>query len=1171
MKKLLLALVAVISVAFYGRADEHFTLYADITSTGWSDVYVLAGNSTAYYSSYKGTKVTGNIYKFDFDWGGLTRICFSSNSDFSNVNLSSNTVIGQLTRDNQSANWKIDANSKRLYVLGNPSENQISNSYVYDESQATQTYKWVIRRGTNGQDNWANIDLTETSENSGIFKAENVNIKGYTFGIQKQKEEDNSEVAWYYSTNSADNNITASQLNRALSAGTSNGTNWYMDVEGSYTFTFNSNANTLTISGTTVDPIDPTYPEKLFVRGDISGTDWTNTTYVELTAESEGVYSKEITFSNATGDNYYRFLSSNPAKYYGANTGNTTPTLDTNETIKELDGYGTASNFKVSNPGNDTYVLTVNLKDMTAKLSKKSGDTPVDPTEKFVVYFRNTLNWATPKAYAWTSGTKYLGEFPGTTMTHVSGKIWKIELDRNAQYIIFNIGNNNAQTANYKVVNGNIYEPGKGNNYEGVEFDESMLIANRIYLNGGADYHNYWDGIPTCKFNLLSNANETSAEFQMYPIEEGSSMFYCDVEEPELYCGVIFSVNDRNNAGKTIEYNSRLNNGISFDAVNWNKFIYGTGEGVAIQSYITFAEWQDMRTHEKDNLYFIGSNVGTGTGTGWDQSQIISAEKSEGVFILPIDAAAADCKFKMSFIDATAAYYEYLKSNPTTLAGKTPAFGDLRWWATFNLGIVGPAKNTRDNAEGAGDAEVHYAINRTSETNDYNQFNWAAYGLDVSKPHYIIYDELYKTTVLLPFNPQPSMSIGDVTVTQEATDLSVGDEILGNALSGYAQLPYANHAKANVTVNSTDISTISSYNYDVRYDLYYSEDDGDLMSLGHYNGVPTAFEMDYIVVGKTADIYGRATYIEKTNEDKYKFQNDLIIDGVNYKGQPLRFRVRPIKGTMNYEGQLLSPIAVKEGSFKKLFRSSQEVTDVPRWDATAVVEYEANYKHAMHKHGDNSAPDNIAWYPAFQVNAIENGVAGRIADKDNWIVAADPTFYNGVTPHTPVFNASNYNHMEHNWSYIANMSNKDDQYGSYHVLVEGVGYGDVSGQSIKTNLRFKGYAAYPFIVNPDQEIIVKGNAPARFKVNGNSRANGQLELAVVHVPAQVNTGSELVDKDLEIELTSDNLSGISEAEIEGVDAPAEYYNLQGLRIDGEITPGVYIVRRGDKVTKEYVK
>lgn len=1162
MKKLLLALVALLSVTLPGMAAD-WTIYADLSNraSNWSNgVWLFYGNGT-YNNSVQGSLVSGNIYKFVFSSNDANTMAFCSQNTLTESYGSSR--VGNFSGENN-GNWSM-LNGK-LYKLNDYN----SNGATISDYTPSVTYKWVIRRGTNGQSDWSNINLSETNENSGIFKAENVNIKGYTFGIQKQNEK-GEEVAWYNSTNSADNTITTSQLNRALSAGTSNGTNWNMDVEGSYTFTFNSNANTLTISGTTTpDPVDPTYPEKLFVRGDISGTDWSGNTYVELTAGSEGVYSKEITFSNATGDNYYRFLSSNPAKYYGADSGNKTPTLDTNETIKELDGYDTASNFKVSNPGNNTYVLTVNLKDMTAKLSKKAGgDTPVDPTGKFVVYFRNTLNWATPKAYAWKSGTKYLGDFPGTAMTHVNGKIWKIELDRNAQYIIFNIGNSNAQTANYKVVNGNIYEPGKGNNYEGVEFDESMLTANRIYLNGGADYHNYWNGTPTCKFNYLSNANNQTTEFQMYPIEKGSTMFYCDVENPELYCGVTFYVKDKNNSNNTISYDSRYNNGISFDAANWNKFIYGTATNTAVQSYITFAEWQDMRTNEKDNLYFIGSNVGTGD---WTLRSIIPAEKSEGVFILPIDAQAANCKFKMSFINPTAAYDEYMESNPSILGGGQPVFGDLRWWATFNLGIIGPAKNTRDNAESEGDAEVHYAINRTSETNDYNQFNWAAYGLDVSKPHYIIYDELYKTTVLLPFNPQPTISIGDVTVTQEATDLSVGDEILGNALSGYAQLPYANHAKANVTVNSTDISTISKYNYDVRYDLYYAEDDDDLMSLGYYNGVPTAFEMDYIVVGKTAKIYGRATYIEKTNEDKYKFQNDLIINGVNYKGQPLRFRARLIQGTMAYDETLLTPIAVKEGSFKKLFRSRQDDTDIPRWDATAVVEYEAkDYKHAMHKHGDNSAPDNIAWYPAFQVNAIENGVAGRIADKDNWIVAADPTFYNGVTPHTPLFNASNYNHMEHNWSYIANMSNADDKIGSYHVLVEGVGYGDVSGKSIQTNLRFKGYAAYPFIVKPDQEIIVKGNAPARFKVNGNSRANGQLELAVVHVPAQVDTGNEFVNKDLEIELTSDNLSGISEAEIEGVDAPAEYFNLQGLRVEGEITPGVYIVRRGDKVTKEYVK
>lgn len=50
----------------------------------------------------------------------------------------------------------------------------------------------------------------------------------------------------------------------------------------------------------------------------------------------------------------------------------------------------------------------------------------------------------------------------------------------------------------------------------------------------------------------------------------------------------------------------------------------------------------------------------------------------------------------------------------------------------------------------------------------------------------------------------------------------------------------------------------------------------------------------------------------------------------------------------------------------------------------------------------------------------------------------------------------------------------------------------------------------------------------------------------------------------------ESLSGIADADVEA-GAPAEYFNMQGVRVEGEITPGVYIVRRGSKVTKEIVR
>ena len=47
-------------------------------------------------------------------------------------------------------------------------------------------------------------------------------------------------------------------------------------------------------------------------------------------------------------------------------------------------------------------------------------------------------------------------------------------------------------------------------------------------------------------------------------------------------------------------------------------------------------------------------------------------------------------------------------------------------------------------------------------------------------------------------------------------------------------------------------------------------------------------------------------------------------------------------------------------------------------------------------------------------------------------------------------------------------------------------------------------------------------------------------------------------------------SGISDVEIDG-DQPAEYFNLQGMRVAQPAAGQIYIVRRGDKTTKEFVK
>lgn len=53
-------------------------------------------------------------------------------------------------------------------------------------------------------------------------------------------------------------------------------------------------------------------------------------------------------------------------------------------------------------------------------------------------------------------------------------------------------------------------------------------------------------------------------------------------------------------------------------------------------------------------------------------------------------------------------------------------------------------------------------------------------------------------------------------------------------------------------------------------------------------------------------------------------------------------------------------------------------------------------------------------------------------------------------------------------------------------------------------------------------------------------------------------------------LSSTGTTGISDIEA-GYDTEATYYTLQGVRVDGTPAPGMYIVVRGTKATKEYVK
>ena len=49
-----------------------------------------------------------------------------------------------------------------------------------------------------------------------------------------------------------------------------------------------------------------------------------------------------------------------------------------------------------------------------------------------------------------------------------------------------------------------------------------------------------------------------------------------------------------------------------------------------------------------------------------------------------------------------------------------------------------------------------------------------------------------------------------------------------------------------------------------------------------------------------------------------------------------------------------------------------------------------------------------------------------------------------------------------------------------------------------------------------------------------------------------------------------DLSGVETVETDSIDAQARYFTIDGLKVDNP-SKGIYIVVRGNKVTKEYVR
>lgn len=193
------------------------------------------------------------------------------------------------------------------------------------------------------------------------------------------------------------------------------------------------------------------------------------------------------------------------------------------------------------------------------------------------LYYENSSNWSTVKAYAWDSmtGTKYLGDFPGQQMTCVSVNVYKISVSTSADMIIFNGGSDSQKTADLELPSG----------------------SGKIFKNGSwSDY----SSSPETKSGTYEYDAQTDSSFDDVSFAASCSL-YDYLDDQELQSGIWGNVKTAGNSATWYPfstYNSILSDYYSSNNVK-NPLYFGnfnTGSATEISR-------QDEYNYNKGSLY----------------------------------------------------------------------------------------------------------------------------------------------------------------------------------------------------------------------------------------------------------------------------------------------------------------------------------------------------------------------------------------------------------------------------------------------------------------------------------------------------------------------------------------------------------------------------------------
>lgn len=609
--------------------------------------------------------------------------------------------------------------------------------------------------------------------------------------------------------------------------------------------------------------------------------------------------------------------------------------------------------------------------------------------------------------------------------------------------------------------------------------------------------------------------------------------------------------------GRFAKYTCGLSyNGQDFnwDFRNWHKYIYYVDvadnyNGKATQSYITWDQLRPLRAADKTNLYVVGCGFtaidkGSEGRDGWDRivdRSIFSADATMNVFyvenmqkgqtVLSTTLDGNDfygAKFKMSWI------YPWYWWDRCRSAGD---IYDQRAWATFNLGIIGydltragNAGLNPDLAQNKTNYEVYFESAKTFPCNNFNQYDWFVPESLLNGTYTLVVDldADCNSATLLPFAPNPTARTNKVEIVPALLDSYADIDRLWSDAShtfkaaganGPVKFRKYNVATADLGVDSpTNHSAITRAGYNVDYALYYNGE-----KRATYSGVPGSVSVAGIPVGENDYVGIRAKYTD--TRTRFTFHSKYSQDKVSVTAQ--------------------TP-APQIGNASSLQFANR-------------TEYDGWFTLGAYFSVPVNTPTNLNWYADYEVtpegytddNIINKGgdlmhtahpinSNGRFGSLNGW------SYYGGGT-----FGDTN------DWS---DMLSDGREWPIYLDVVKSLERKDnYTAEDGRASLWMDAYAVYPFLVDLNPVPTAGGSRSAAPRKAHGITDGHSYKLTFVRTQA----GRQISLNDV--------ITGIDNVGADGAAGPVTYYNLQGVEVNGDLAPGIYIRRQGNTATKIMVR